>query len=90
MKTIVASSEQSMLDIAVQEFDTIEAVFDLAAGNDIGITALPGRLTIPDGVTQNVEVLTELSKRGAGVSSSARGVIGGIGYNSIEGTFSIQ
>ena len=37
MKTVVQAG-QTLLDIAVQEYGTIEAVFMLAKANDISIT----------------------------------------------------
>ena len=40
MKTIIALNNQSLFDIAIQEYGTIEAVFDLAMANNLGITYL--------------------------------------------------
>ena len=51
MKEITVLNNQSLFDISVQEYGTIEGVFEIAAANGLGVTDLlaPGqRLVIPE------------------------------------------
>ena len=40
MKTVTVLNNQSLWDISVQEYGTVEAVFELAMANDMGVTDL--------------------------------------------------
>ena len=40
MKTVTVLNNQSLWDISVQEYGTVEAVFELARANDMGVTDL--------------------------------------------------
>ena len=40
MKEIIVHNNQSLFDIAVQEYGTVEAVFDLAVANNVSITEM--------------------------------------------------
>ena len=39
MRTVVVAAEQTLADIAIQEFGSLEAVYDIAEMNDIPIAA---------------------------------------------------
>ena len=40
MRTVIVLNNQSLWDIALQEYGTVEAVFELARANDMGVTDL--------------------------------------------------
>ena len=40
MRTVKVLNNQSIWDIAIQEYGTVEAVFELAMANDMGVTDL--------------------------------------------------
>ena len=40
MRTVTVLNNQSLWDIAIQEYGTVEAVFELARANGIGVTDL--------------------------------------------------
>ncbi len=51
MKKVIVLHNQSLLDISVQEYGTVEAVFELALANRLGITSLleaGQKLVIPE------------------------------------------
>ncbi|MBF6607126.1 MAG: LysM domain-containing protein [Flavobacterium sp.] len=58
MKSITAISNQSLFDIALQEYGAIDAVFDIAALNDLSISAqlTPGQSILLPEVVYEAEI----------------------------------
>ncbi|MCD8081865.1 MAG: hypothetical protein LUF04_16160 [Bacteroides sp.] len=89
---VTALNNQSLLDIAVQEFGTLEAVYDLAERNDLAITSdlEPGQALDyhPDGVDS--KIVAYLAANGVrpatAITENDRKLVpyGGMGYMGIE------
>jgi LysM repeat protein len=65
MKTVIVRNNQSLWDIAIQEYGTVEAVFDLAMANGLGITDIltAGQvLNVPESEYVNAEVVAYYRK----------------------------
>lgn len=58
MRTVSVIANQNLADIAVQEFGSIDAVFDIALANDISITSSlsPGTTLLIPEVSYEVEI----------------------------------
>lgn len=73
---------QSLLDLAVQEYGTAQAVMQLALGNDLAVTDAVGagnELVLPDSEVKNIDVAGYFSKNSilpaTGLSSEDLGQI---------------
>ena len=65
MKTVIVRNNQSLFDIAIQEYGTVESVFDLAMANGLGITGIltAGQvLKAPESEYINAEVVAYYKK----------------------------
>ena len=96
---IVALNNQTLLDIAIQEYGTVEAVFELALANDISVHAemqVGMKYDIPNS-TKNIEILNYYQKQQIKPSTDITKQneadliqLDGIGYMAIGSTFIIQ
>lgn len=101
MKKIKVISNQSILDIAIQELGNVDAAFDLALYNDISITEVlvPGQeLKIPTSEFIKTDVFNYFFGKQRKIATSqtfpSQGDlspnVGGIGYMEIEETFIVS
>lgn len=101
MKKITIISNQSVFDVAIQAFGSVNAAFDLAFANNLSITSdlQPGQtLIIPESLFLNQDVknyflgkqrkiATHIALPNSGELSP---VLGGIGYMGIEIDFIVS
>lgn len=98
MNQVIAIHNQNLLDIAIQEYGDVRAVFDLALVNDISITELlsPGQeLLLPESQFVDGDILAyykanNIKPATASPASVAEIKPTGIGYMIIEKTFKIK
>jgi len=71
MSTVIILNNQTLLDIAIQEYGTIESVFELAMANNLSITDMLSagqKLVLPEvsiigvPISKNVEILNYYKK----------------------------
>lgn len=80
--TVIVKDRQTLLDIAIQESGSIEAVFELAMNNGLSITELLSAGTVLNKVpvvvpeVVNYYAINELLP----ASADETGILGGIGY----------
>ena len=78
MKKIKVLNNQSLFDIAIQEYGTVEAVFDLAMANGLGITDelnAGQELAVPDSDFVIPEIVAYYKKNGLHPATGSTGVI---------------
>lgn len=86
---------QNLHDIAVQEFGTADAAFDIAVKNDIAVTDLlnpDNSVLLPDNLSKDVKTVNYYNSQELKPASENRGVIGsaiGINFWTIEEDFSV-
>jgi hypothetical protein len=96
---IVTLNNQTLLDIAIQEYGTIESIFELAMANDLSIhtSAVAGAVYQIPQVKNNTEVLNyyknQQIKPSTKITSAHKDAIvtpSGIGYMAIGATFIVS
>jgi len=78
MKKIKVLNNQSLFDIAVQEYGTVEAVFELAMANGLGITDelnAGQELVVPESDFTAPEIVEYYKKNGLHPATGSTGVI---------------
>lgn len=65
MRSVVAHRNQSLLDIAIQEYGSVEAVVDIAMENDLSITdpLTPGQVILIPGDPIDSDIVTYYANR---------------------------
>ncbi|PCH69386.1 MAG: hypothetical protein COC06_07515 [Bacteroidales bacterium] len=95
MKDVILLPEQSLFDISIQEYGSLDKVFDLAEENDVSITDECEAGTILKCNTDSKSnVVNYLDVKGikpvTGTSNSISSKLGGIGYMSIGVDFIVS
>jgi hypothetical protein len=83
---------QDLLDIAIQQYGTVEAVFEIAAANGLSITNTPettATFRIPDAVT-NAKVVKYYADNRIVPATGNSIIEGGIGWWAIEYEFTVS
>lgn len=91
---IVTTDRQSIFDLALQYYGSIEAAFDIASANGLSVTddvEVGTELTEPTSVTLvNSDIVTYYSVNSIQPATSDNLILAtGIGYMEIESTFTI-
>jgi hypothetical protein len=87
-----ATANQSLQDLSVMMTGTIEAMFEVAAGNNSGITDDPVLGTdyaLPSTSVTDAATLQYLRQNGIVIGTMSNGIGTGIGYWKIGSTFKI-
>ncbi len=97
--TVISLNNQSLFDIAAQEFGTIEAIFDLAVVNDLAITdelEVGQVLNLPNYDNSDADVVNWFKEKKEKPTTSNPEIEGqseikeGIGYWGIGSTFKVS
>jgi hypothetical protein len=86
---------QNLHDIAIQEYGTPDAAFNIAVSNDIAVTDLltPAKeVVLPDGVGKDIKTANYYISQGLKPATENKGVVGnaiGINFWTIEEDFSV-
>jgi hypothetical protein len=90
---VTVLSQQSLLDISVQDSGTVESVFALAVDNEISVTdkLVPGDMiaTVPPQNRDIADYYRNKNLKPATWTGCSR-KLGGIGYMNIEGDFIVS
>lgn len=87
---------QNLHDIAIQEYGTSDAAFEIAVENDMAVTDLlsPDKaVTLPEGVNKDVKTANYYKSQGLKPATENKGIVGnaiGINFWTLEEDFIVS